>query len=535
MSLRALLLPVFLTALPLFSQNTLATVDGKVVNAVTGQPVKKAVVTVRNGSGRQSYFAASDAEGKFHIDNVQPEKYLATATAEGFANVQSTSGVKLFTVSGQQPVSGIEIRLAPLSVIAGKVTDDADQPLDGVSVMALRYFYQGDSKTLNVGGSAQTDDRGQFRIFDIQPGRYYLVASAQYRGPSSYGDPERTHSTVPEQGYGALIYPGVADVSEASAHELKPGDEWLGANFRMRMRPAFHIRGRVAAAPGRANLQVQQCSPTLLPGRNLQAMMNRQTGVFDVVGALSGTYCMTVVEPGRGGVAARRTLTVKDGDVNDIVLTPETPLSVTGTIAIDGTPPAKMPGMNVAMRSDEDFQQARGQVKSDNTFQIDNVYPGRHIISFSVGQQLYIKSMTYGSDDVSSGVIPNVQPGVALNIVLGTDPGEIDGTVQLGSLASGAPVRLVALPDAAHAARTDLVRYGSAAAEGSFTLPSLAPGDYKIYAIEQRDNEDMTNRDLLKALEGNAVQVTVHAAGHEQISVTPVSAAEIVKALEKAQ
>ncbi len=532
MPLRAILLPVFLTALPLFSQNTLATVDGQVVNAVTGQPVKKAVVTVHNGNGQQSYFAASDAEGKFHIENVQPEKYGATATAEGYANLGAGPAVKLFTVSGQQPVSGIEIRLAPLSVIAGKVTDNADQPLDGVNVLALRYSYQGDSKTLVPSGSAQTDDRGQYRIFDLQPGRYYLAATTQYRGGN--GDSERVHSTVPEEGYGALVYPGVSDISETTAHELKPGDEWMGANFRMRMRPAYHIRGRVAAAPGRAGLQVQQCSPTLLPGRNLQAMMNRQAGTFDVVGALSGTYCMTVMEPGRGGVAARRTVTVKDGDIDDIVLTPETPLSVTGTIAIDGTPPAKMPGMNVFLRTDENYQ-ARGQVKSDNTFQLDNVYPGRHTITLSMGQALYIKSMKYGSEDASSGVISNLQPGVSLNIVLGTDPGEIDGTVQVGSLVSGAPVRVVALPDAAHAARNDLVRYGAAGAEGSFTLNGLAPGDYKVYALEQRDNEDIVNRDLLKSLEGYATPVTVHAAGHEQISVTPIPAGEIVKALEKVQ
>ena len=537
MPLRLLIPPLFLAvplALPLVSQNTLATIDGKVVNAVTGQAIKKAVVTVRNGNGQQSYFAASGADGKFHIENVQPEKYVATATAEGFANAQFAAGVKPFTVSGQQPVSGIEIRLAPLSVIAGKVTDDADQPLDGVSVMAMRYNYSGDTKTLQPVGSAQTDDRGQYRMFDLQPGRYYLMASTQYRGASSYGDSDRVHSTVPEQGYGALVYPGVSDVSETSPHELKPGDEWMGANFRMHMRPAYHIRGNVAASPARANVQVQQCSPTLLPGRNLPAMMGRQDGRFDVVGAVSGTYCMTVIEAGRGGVAARRTVTVKDGDVNDVVLTPEAPLSVAGTIAIDGTPPAKMPGMNIVLRADENFQ-ARGQMKSDNTFQIENVYPGRHIITMSLGQALYIKSMTYGSEDVSSGVIPNVQPGVSLNIVLGTDPGEIDGTVQLGSLASGAPVRLVALPDSAHAARNDLIRYGSAGAEGSFTLNGLAPGDYKVYALEQRDNEDMMNRDLLKALEDRATQVTVHAAGHEQISVTPISAGEIAKALEKVQ
>ena len=43
----------------------------------------------------------------------------------------------------------------------------------------------------------------------------------------------------------------------------------------------------------------------------------------------------------------------------------------------------------------------------------------------------------------------------------------------------------------------------------------------------------MYNRDLMKLLEGKAASVTVHAAGHEQVSVTAISIGEIEQAREK--
>lgn len=521
----------------LLAQSNLGSIDGKVIDSVTGEAVKKAVVTIRNGTGQYSYFTVADASGKFHVDSVQPEKYTAASDAEGYSS-NLGAGLKPFTVSAAQELTGIELRLAPLGVISGKVVDDDGEPLDSVTVWALRYLYNGGVKNLQQVTSGQTDDRGQYRLFDLQPGRYYLSASMR-RQPVLAPQPPggHMHSTVPEEGYAAVIYPGAADVSQASAHQLKPGEDWAGADFKLRKLPAYHIRGRIDgpahAGGSRGNVQAESCNPDPIPNSFLPNAAPRLDGSFDLAGAVSGAYCLQLREPGRDGIALTQTVTIKDADLNDVTLTPPAAFSLKGNIVIDGTPPQHMLNIGIGLRSSDGNQQIRALVASDLTFQIDNLFPGNHTIVLPGANQLYAKSILYEGQDVSSGVIPDVEPGASLSIVMGTDPGEIDGTVQLGSLEPGTPVLIATIPDDAHAARNDLFRITSSAAEGAFSLRGLAPGDYKLLALQGQNFEDVQNRDLLKLLEDKATAVTVHAAGHEQASLTPVSAGEIGHAKEK--
>src|ERR1700722_8250632 len=116
---------------------------------------------------------------------------------------------------------------------------------------------------------------------------------------------------------------------------------------------------------------------------------------------------------------------------------------------------------------------------------------------------------------------------------MGTDAGEIDGTVQPGSVESGAPVLVVALPDDAYAARQDMQRLTPSPAGATFALANMPPGNYKVFAIETDDFSEVLNRDLMKLLDGRATPVTVHAALHEQISVTAIPMSEVVQARGK--
>ena len=65
-----------MAAAVLIAQSNLGSVEGKVVNSVTGESIKKAVVTIHNRTNQYVYFTTTDQSGKFHIDNVQPEKYV---------------------------------------------------------------------------------------------------------------------------------------------------------------------------------------------------------------------------------------------------------------------------------------------------------------------------------------------------------------------------------------------------------------------------------------------------------------------------
>ncbi len=179
---------------------------------------------------------------------------------------------------------------------------------------------------------------------------------------------------------------------------------------------------------------------------------------FDVSGAVPGTYCLSVLQPGGRVMAVKQMVTVKAGDVEDVELPVPASFTVSGTLVIDGTPPNPMPQLFVGFRTAGDRGVAQVAIKSDGAFQIDGMYPGAYSVFLPQGP-LYAKSVMYGSQDVTGGAIPSLQPGMALTITMGTDPGEVDGTVQAGAVEAGAPVNMVAVPEGAYAARQDMERF----------------------------------------------------------------------------
>jgi hypothetical protein len=521
-----LLLALFLIASQLLAQQT-GTVSGKVVNSVTGEAVKKAVVTLRSANGESPFVAGSDQSGKFVFDNVPPATYIASAQAEGYSNTGSSG--KPIAVAAGQAVEDVQVRIPPLAAISGKVLDEDGQPMAGVMVSASRYTSTNLGKSLMMGSTAQTDDRGEYRIFGIQPGRYLLVAIA-HGGPRAEQG-ANVHSTVPEEGYEPVYYPGVTDLSQAPLQELQPGAEWA-ADFKLRHLPVYHIRGHVTGLTtrGRGNsvfawrCEQEQLSMPLTAGAQLGARLADSR--FDISGVVSGTYCVRV----QGLI---QTVTVKDADVDGLEWTLAPSFTVSGALTIEGTPPVLPPQLNIGLISVSAQESAQGAVKSDGSFQIENIYPGAYSIQAPQAPSLYVKSILYGSQDVTNGLIPAVQPGAALIITMGADPGEIDITVQPGNADAGVPVLIGVFPEDAYAARLDMQRLAPSSAGGALTLANIAPGIYKVFALQSEDFGDLYNLDLRKLLEAKATAVTVHASGREQVSVTAISSDELAQARGK--
>ena len=63
-------------------------VEGTIVNALTGEPVRKAHLSLRQmgGTSPASYGAESDAAGKFLLEKVDPGRYTLYAVRNGFVD-----------------------------------------------------------------------------------------------------------------------------------------------------------------------------------------------------------------------------------------------------------------------------------------------------------------------------------------------------------------------------------------------------------------------------------------------------------------
>ena len=70
---------------------------------------------------------------------------------------------------------GVQLVLTPTGSISGRVYD-RDGPVGKLQVQALRPIYRDGQRTLTIVQSVQTDDRGEYRLFWLPPGPYYVTA-----------------------------------------------------------------------------------------------------------------------------------------------------------------------------------------------------------------------------------------------------------------------------------------------------------------------------------------------------------------------
>jgi hypothetical protein len=512
------------------------TISGKVINSITGQGIKRAVVNI-NGGGF-GYQASTDGSGAFRIDNVEPlAGYFAAATCEGFEATSGNRGLaKQIAVSPSQDVKDVVVQLSPHASVSGKVIDRDGDPIENAQIWAMGYNYNAGTKILRVFGSTSTDDRGQFRLGDLQRGVYYIAVNARTVGVPAPSAQQNVHTQIPHEAYPEMFYPGVNDPTQATPLVVKPGDDVQSIDFRLAKVTAYRVRGAVAGGAngaGRGGVQAQRCYTGInTQPQNFVGMRMNPDGTFELSDATPGTYCIHASRPNQGNSMPFGSLTVevRDRDIDNAVIQTAPGFDLSGVVSIEGTPPATMPRGNVALRSIEFGSGSNAVFAGDLSFALKSVFPIAYSVQFQQMQGLYVKSIRLGSQDVSDGrIVP--APGAPLLITLGTDPAQVDGTVQSSS--SSPSGGWVIIYSAKYPGRNDLSRTTMINSTGGFTFPNLAPGDYKILALESSDPSDTQNLDLRTALERRAASVTVTGGGHQTVQVTTVSADDVEAARVK--
>jgi len=157
--------------------------------------------------------------------------------------------------SGEQVLQDVVFRLVAAGAISGHVTDTRGGPVTGILVQLLRGTYDAKGRrTFQPVTSARTNERGEYRMYLITPGRFFVSAA-----PLASPDPSMMAvNQVDEPGLVLTYYPGSSDPSGASSIEIEPGSETGPIDFRLMPQPLFRIRGRVLdARTGHSSQPVQ--------------------------------------------------------------------------------------------------------------------------------------------------------------------------------------------------------------------------------------------------------------------------------------
>ena len=227
-------------------------VSGRAINSLNAEPVPKVTVILRAQDVEHgfSYADETDGDGHFSIDDVEPGEYGIVVERAGFAirwtGAAGAPGPNVKVDAGRE-VTNLNIPLTPLGVIAGRILDANGDPVRDELVDAVQFKYSSGKKELKTVAEVRTRDNGDFRLFGLEAGTYYLKASG-IRRPNSG---TYMHETAP------IYYPGASDESRAAPIELRAGAQLKDFDVRLQATGTYTIRFKLTEADGPTFSRVQ--------------------------------------------------------------------------------------------------------------------------------------------------------------------------------------------------------------------------------------------------------------------------------------
>ena len=496
------------------------TVEGQVLNLATGEPLKKAHVSL-GPSGKYngiSWGAVTDAAGKFVIEEVNPGKYRLTADRNGF--VRNAYGAKTpeqpgteITLDKGQKLPGIVFKLVPQGVISGKVVDEDGEPLGGARILVMSPTYQNGRKTLGIRENVNTDDRGEYRAFGLAPGRYYICVTYDRGGQMMQRVEIRKEGA--DNGYASTFFPNSTSSAQASPVMVTPGGEATGIDFRLTPVHTAHVAGKITnPGPGRFTMLFMLARDSGMAWGTMKQAMTDEKGAFLFRNVTPGSYTISAHDQMAGGEPRQAQVVVDVGDsnVDGVQLTFGTGQEIGGVVK--GLE-AKGRGMNVYLAPDSGaamMQTPSGQVQDDGTFKLKVLMPDRYRVGvYPPPEGYYIKSIRAGDTDYPSGVIDWSKGVMAgdLTITLADDGAQIEGKVQDAKDQPATSASVVLVPD-----QRDYRSYYAMAntdQNGHFTIKGIKPGKYKLFAWDAVQYGQYEDPDFIRPFEEKGETVELKA------------------------
>jgi protocatechuate 3,4-dioxygenase beta subunit len=514
-------------------------VQGTVIDSKTGQPLRGAEVMLNGWSGSWpaeadrtgSASTTSDPEGRFSFDSIAPGRYNLMATHNGYLARARTAGIRPTAISlsaGQH--LDVTLRLTPSSVIAGRITTENDESLPNVSVEAMKFTYQGERRQLVNAGNGTTNDRGEYRLWGLAPGRYYIRAT----------HPRGIANRVSNQVYVPIFYPGVSDLSRTQPLEVHPGDELSAIDFNFVPLHSVRISGRVVNANSAV---VKEAQVTLVSSSGGATYTVNQAstdakGVFEIRGVPAGSYILVGEQFGSGDndkvMRGRTPVEVGDTNVSDVevIVGPGSPVS--GHVRLEGKTNPDLSKLTVSLDPQDDLASigfgpdvGSVAVKSDGSFAFHDVPEGAYRLKVTPLPEGYYLKPSGESEAAEGDVKVARNHGAAVELTLSTGAGRVAGKVSKSDQPfPGATVVLV--PDNPRRGQPRFYRQAVADVNGKFTIASVTPGDYKLFAWEEIDRGAYLDPDFLQPYEDSGQSVKVEESGslNVELELIPVNGSQ---------
>jgi len=524
-------------------------VEGVVMNAASGEPIRKARVVAfpNNVRGRPPvpYAAMSDSTGRFVLQDIAAGTYRVFAERNGFVRAEtglrrdgSQLTASLLTLEPGKKIEGLVIRLTPGAVISGRVFDEDGDPIQGASVQAFRQQYVRGQMQMIPFNAVQTNDLGEYRLSGLSPGRTYLSVSyaspfggVRFSGPEGGVAQTSANGEPQNQAYVPTYYPGVTEFPAAQPLTLIAGQEISRVEFSLRPVPAVRVRGRVYL-PGAENRGV---SVNLVPrsgggrfwGSYAQSPEVNEQGTLESRSVAPGTYQLSAMLYEKVRVlSAREAIEVGSADVDGIALTMQPGIEVAGRVRIEENPEFRFRGLSITFipRDDPTAGGGGGPVAPDGAFQINPIPQAVYRVSVNQPPDgTYVKSIRFGGEEVLEAGV-NLVRRAAFEVILSNKAASVAGVVNNDKGEPMANATVVLIPDEARRSQPQLFRVVPTDQAGRFSLRGVAPGNYRVVAWEEIESGLWMAPDFLATLERKGESIRAEPSGSVSVQLKALPA-----------
>jgi len=527
----------------------------------TPRPIRRATVTITEDGGQASgRTAVTDDAGHFVVAGLPAGRYRVTASKGAYlpAAFGATRSVRPGNVSTGTPIAladgqrltDLVVRMMRGGVLTGVIRDESGRPARGINMM-LSYLArspQSGERVLvrlpNAEGTSRTDSRGEYRIYGLAPGDYVVSALPSPFEPATdltittaldlarvsgaAGASPAPSSPLPRMGFVPVHFPGTTQAGDAAPIRLAPGEERAGLDFALQLVTNARVDGVVVGADGRpvpSMVVTAHSNAGAAPLNTGRAVAQTDPkGQFSLRGLPPGAY--TISGSTRDGHWGATPVHVQGDDLRaNIQLRPGVPF--VGSVRAGDTAgaPPDLTRMRVQLVAESSALPLPNggyviPVAADGRFTAA-VLPGRYRLLLSTTQApaaaapWTILTAQSGAVDVADRPfeIREGAPMPDIQVTVTNRGAEIAGRM-IDAAGRAAPEYFVIVfpADSAdwgwRARRIQQTRPGH---DGAFSVSGLPPGEYRIAAVRDVDQNEWFDPEFLTGLVEASIRVTLAA------------------------
>jgi len=532
-------------------------IEGEVINDLNELSIPGARVVISSNPSNK-FTTVCDSQGHFRFEGLQPKQYWLRAEKPGFmmpgdGPSRWGGGTSVRLTSGQSP-GEVKIRLTPVGIISGKITDPsglavADSEVEVVQTILIdekqggfppvleRRLSDGKHRLERV-GSVRTNDLGDYRLSPLQAGVYFVSAQ-----PSrDFQDSDKTCRNT--------YYPRSLDLASATPVNLAAGQE-AHINIQIISQPGVRVRGRAIRPNGHEIGQARyeytyvRLSPHYGDSSNTGSVSAtiREEG-FELTDVMPGKYVLEALTSARDDpgdprtqkevLAAWQMIEVGPSDMDGIVIQLQPLREIRGRVKFEENCEPVPVTVRVFGSSRTTRSQIDAKRNADGSFLLSGLVPGRYNLTIQPERRttdfFIASSALLGSADVLKDgfeVSGEIKDALLITMSCGAaKKAKMPGGVVEGSVLNAArqPVSdvtvLLVSSAEGRASSTLLCDCACSDAAGRFFIKA-PPGTYRILACTDSPVDGRWNNpEFLKSCHTEPGLIAVSEGSRAKVDIT---------------